>query len=163
MAWTKRTLVELAYEELGVSAALDYGLTEQQVQTGVNRLDALMSRLYQQGYRLSYNQPVEANGSDPDDDAGIPPGAHEAVYLQLALRLAPVIGKMVPPETQAAARKAINAMGLEDFSLPRVRRDVDAVPAGQGNRRTRWPSDPYLEDDYADPLSANQPGNLGEY
>ena len=162
MGWTKRQLVEMAYEELGVSAAMDYGLTPEQVATGVNRLDAMMATLYQNGYRLGYALPSGYGASDPDQDSGIPNGANEAVYVSLAVRLAPTIGKMLSPQTIAAHRQAKNALALYS-DLPTVKRDPDASPAGQGNGRTGWPDDPFLDPNYDDALSANLPGDLGEF
>jgi len=160
--WTKRALIEMAYEELGISSVLGFDLTAEQVAVGLNRLNAVMATLYQNGYRLSYNSASEYNGGDPDDDSGIPDGANEAVYLSLAVRLAPTIGKVLPPQTIAAHRRAMNALAL--FSdLPTVKRDPDAAPAGQGNRRTRWPNDPFLDPNYDDALSADLPGDLGEF
>ena len=163
MAWTKRAIVETAYEEIGVSAALGYDVTPEQMALGLSRLDALMEELYQQGYRLTYNAPAEYRGGDLDDDSGIPAGANQAVYLSLALRLAPTIGRQVSMETKAAHRTAMNAIAIGPATLPTVRRDTDAVPAGAGNLRVRWPDRITIDRDYADPLSANQPDALGEY
>ena len=163
MAWTKRALVERAYEEIGLSAALGYTLTAEQMSVGLARLGSLMATLDQQGYNLAYNAPSAFKGDDLDDDAGIPPYAHDAVYLSLAIRLAPTIGKAISMETRQAHREAMNALAIDNACPPVVQRDADAAPAGQGNRSRRWPRDPFLDPAYADPLSAGQPDKLGEY
>ena len=160
MAWTKRALVEMAYEEIGVSQALGYDVTAEQLALGLSRLDAVMETLNQNGYRLSYASPVEHRGGDLDDDSGIPPYAYEAVYLSLAIRIAPTIGKQISMETRKALATAMNALAMDDACPPRVKRNKDASPAGAGNR---WSDDPFLPDNLSDPLSAGQPDALGEY
>lgn len=162
MAWTKRALIEMAYEEIGVSSALGYDLTSDQVALALNRLDAVMATLYQSGYRLGYNSPAEYKGGDPDDDSGIPNGANEAVYLSLAIRLAPTIGKMIAPQTKAAHRRAMNALA-QYSDIPTVKRDTTAAPAGAGSTRDYRVTEPFLDPAYDDALSANLPGDLGEY
>lgn len=162
MGWNKRALVEMAWKEIGVSPSLGYGITAEQVADGMNTLEAMMGTLYQSGYRLGYNSATEYNGGDPDSDSGIPHGANEAVYLSLAIRIASSIGKQLSPHTIAAHRAAMNALAMYS-EMPTVKRDPDQSPAGQGNRRTRWPNDPFLDPNYPDALSANRPGDLGEY
>ena len=163
MGWTKRAIIQSAYAELGVSTVRGFDLTPEDYQEGNQRLDGLMQRFYQQGYRLGYPSPAAFGTGDLDDDSGIPDGANEAVYLSLALRLAPTLGKAVSVETTKAHTAAMMAMA-RGFSDPiPQRRTNDQSPAGAGNRTWQTDGNPFLDAEYDDPLSANMPGNLGNY
>ena len=127
MGWTKRAIIQSAYAELGVSTVRGFDLTPEDYQEGNQRLDGLMQRFYQQGYRLGYPSPATFGTGDLDDDSGIPDGANEAVYLSLALRLAPTLGKAVSMETTKAHTAAMMAMA-RGFSDPIPQRRTNTNP-----------------------------------
>lgn len=94
MSWSKRQLVESAYEEIGLASYV-FDLNPEQLQSVVKRLDAMMATWAGKGILVGF--PVSTN---PDDttlaqDTGIPDYAAEPIYTNLALRLAPTIGKVV--------------------------------------------------------------------
>lgn len=163
MGWSKRAIIQSAYAELGISTVRGFDLTPEDYQEGNQRLDGLMQRFYQQGYRLGYPSPATFGTGDLDTDSGIPEGANEAVYLSLAIRLAPTLGKAVSLDTTKAHAAAMMAMarGFSD-PIPQRRTNNDA-PAGAGNRVWQSDGNIFLDAEYDDPLSANMPDNLGNY
>ena len=107
MPWTKRQLIELAFEEAGL-ATFAFDLTPEQLQSAGLRLDAMMTGLNQQGLQIGYN----AGDADPDADSGLPDGAYEMVIAGLAIRLAPSYGKQISPDTKAAYARGLDALKL---------------------------------------------------
>lgn len=109
MPWTKRQLIESAFEEAGLAAfALD--LSADQVQSAGKRLDAMMAGLNQQGLQIGYNM---AQPFDPDQDSGLPDGAYELVISGLAIRIAPSYGKQISNDTRAIYSRALDAMKVQ--------------------------------------------------
>ena len=105
--WTKRDIIQKAYGELGLgSDPLDIPAGE--MQDAMHALDALMFRWATLGivFDPAYPQPATMRGGDLDDTSNVPLGANEAVYLNLALRLAPSFGKTPSPDTKKDARRA---------------------------------------------------------
>ncbi len=109
MPWTKRQLIESAFEEAGLAAfALD--LSADQVQSAGKRLDAMMAGLNQQGLQIGYNM---SQPFDPDQDSGLPDGAYELVIAGLAIRIAPSYGKQISNDTRALYSRALDAMKVQ--------------------------------------------------
>lgn len=124
MPWTKRQLIESAFEEAGLAAfALD--LSADQVQSAGKRLDAMMAGLNQQGLQIGYNMSSTPGNFDPDQDSGIPDGAYELVMTGLAIRIAPSYGKQISMDTRALYSRALDAMKLEAAYPQSI-----AIPAG---------------------------------
>lgn len=156
MSWTKRQLIKQAYAAIGI-ASYDFDLSAEQLQDALQALDAFMAMLNGKGVRLAYPLPSGALGSDLDEDSGIPDRAIEAVYLGLAIRLAPMEGKTVSPDTKAAAAQAM--VRLMSLPIPQMQLDALAVPAGSGNVRWNYGWGPML-DPARDPITAGPDSEL---
>lgn len=142
MAWSKRQLVDSAFEEIGLASYV-FDLSPEQLQSAVKRLDAMMATWAEKGILVSF--PVSAN---PDDgalaqDTGIPDYAAEAIYINLAVRLAPTVGKTVSPETKAAAKAAYDAL-VTRFAIPNQQQYSAGLPKGAGAKPWRMNGDPFL-------------------
>lgn len=154
MGWTKRQHVEQAFTELALGRGFD--LDPEQLEDGLRRLDSMMALWDGKGIRLGYALPSSPDASNIDDDSGLPDTANEAVYLNLAIRLAPGYGKTISPDTRMLAKQAYDAL-LVDAAQPPAHA-ARSVPVGAGGKPWRTgrtftspPADPLLADD--DPIT----------
>lgn len=138
MSWTKRQLVRQAFSVIGL-ADYDFDLQAEQLQNALYLMDSMIATWNAKGILLSYPLPTSPENADLDDESNIPDRANEAVYLNLAKRLATTLGKQITPDLNSAAWYAYNnllswAMQPVEMSMP------DTMPRGSGNK-------PYLEED----------------
>jgi hypothetical protein len=147
MSWKKRQFVNEAFVQLGL-ANYTFDLQSEQLQTGLRLLDGMMSSWNSSGLALSYPVPTTPENSDLDDETNVPDRANEAIYLNLALRLAPAFGKNVMPETRQFAYKAYQRL-LSWSAMPDEMGFPRTLPSGQGNKTWRW--DDRFIDQNADP------------
>lgn len=151
---TKRDLFEMAFEECGLPG---YSFTAQpnEISSALRRLDSTMRELEVQGVRIGYNFPAEVGASDPDEPALIPDYAINGVAGQLALRIAPGLGKTLSPEQKRGASLGMVAMQAASKVVPQVRLPR-TTPKGSGNQPyatwypyiadancCAWPKSPY--------------------
>lgn len=132
MSWTKRQLVEQAYSELGLSTYA-YNLSSHQYQDGLIRMDSMMSQWESRGIKINYPLPDEIGGSDLDNDVVVDVNANEAIYTNLAIKLAPTIGKQVSVETRKTARESYNEL-LARATIAPATPPAQGTPAGAGNK-----------------------------
>jgi hypothetical protein len=145
MSWTKRQVVLNAYEEIGL-AEYAFDLQPEQLQAALRRLDNMMATWNSRGLRLGYPLPPNPQNSDLDTPTNVTDEAIEAMVGNLAIRIAPLFGKTVSPDTKAAARAAYSALLSRRTEVVERRVDVNAIPAGQGTKYWRFNSDPFLAD-----------------
>ena len=144
MSWTKRELVQNAFEEVGL-ASYAFDLQPEQMQAGLRRLDNMMATWNSRGLRIGYPLTDSPAGSDLDQDTNVTDEAIEAIVSNLAIRLAPLLGKTVSPDTKATARSAYMALLSRRSTIPERLIDVNAVPAGAGTKYWRVNGDPFLQ------------------
>jgi len=156
MPWTKRQFVNQAFEEIGLASYV-FDLGPEQLQSALRRLDAMMATWNGKGIRIGYPLPSSPGSSDLDDDTNVPDSANEAIYTNLAIRLAPTYGKQVMPETKMVARSAYNELLMRNAMPPEMQLPGH-MPAGAGNKPWRW-DDAFLNDP-SDPLVAGPDSEL---
>ena len=143
MSWTKRQFITQAFEEIGLAAYV-FDLTANQLQSALRRMDAMVAGWNANGVRIGYPLPVSPDDSDLDQDSGVPDFANEAIYLNLAIRLAPGFGKTVPPETTKLADMAYNNMANQ-VAFPTPERQMpQTLPRGQGTKPWRNFNNPFV-------------------
>lgn len=157
MGWTKRQFVEQAFEEIGY-ASYAYDLEPEQLQAAMRRLDSMMATWNAKGIRLGYPVPSSPEIGDLDEETGVPDRANEAIYLNLALRLAPAVGKTILTETKTSAKMAYNEV-LQNATMPNEMQFPDTLPAGQGNKPWRWRDSPFIRPP-KDPIDAGPDGPI---
>jgi P22 tail accessory factor len=155
MAWTKRQLISEAFSELAV-AGYDFDITPEEWQGALRRMDSMVATWDAKGVRIGYLLPVSPNVADIDDDSGIPDTAAEAVYLNLAIRLASGFGKALSVDTKTAARNAYDVL-QRIAAMPSEQQIANTFPRGAGNRQT---SQPFFPNPTNDPLSVDDGGDL---
>lgn len=133
MGWTKRQLIEQAFEELGLSPAT-YSINEDMLQSALRRLDSMLSAWNAAGIRLGYPLPGSPGDSGIDDDSGIPDAANEAVFLNLAVRIAPGLGKTVTEDTKRSAAESYRALSNKAAMPIPERQFPGELPLGAGNK-----------------------------
>ena len=132
MSWTKRQLIEQAFDSVGL-ASFVFDLTPEQLNSALNQLDAMMASWEEQGVWTGYCFSDNQECSDLDQDSRLPAGAYLAVYSNLALNLAPSYGKMADPRLVATAKQSYNV--LTKASIRMVPLQLPATtPVGAGNK-----------------------------
>ena len=130
MQWTKRQIIQLAFEEAGL-AHFAFDLTPDQVQSALLRLDSMMTGLNQQGLQIGYN----AGDQDPDADSGLPDGAYEMAVAGLAIRIAPSYGKQIGASTAAVYSRGLDALKVQAAHPQNVNLPA-GYPVGAGYKLT---------------------------
>ena len=135
MGWSRRQIVTQAYSELGYSS-YEFDLSPSQLQEARRQLDAMIAMWSGRGINLNYPLPDNPDSSDLDDDIGVPDYANEGIYLNLAIRLAPKIGKQTPRELNVSARDSY-AVIIQKSAMPCEMQFPTTLPAGAGNKPWR--------------------------
>jgi|SRR6187551_1582762 len=135
MSWTKRELVLQAFEEIGYASYV-YDLQPEQLQAALRRLDGMMAEWNAIGIRIGYPLPSSPSSSDLDDTTAVPDAANSAIYTNLAMRIAPSVGKQVQQETKQAADTGYKAL-VNKLSHPIEMQLSGTLPNGAGNKSRR--------------------------
>lgn len=136
---TKRTIVEMAYEDCGLPG-YEFSASPEELVSSIRRLDAMM-REWPCGQKLGYNFPSELGKSESDDPALVPDWALPAIYGKLAVKIAPGLGKTLSNEQKSAAASAYSIL-LGRIPVPQIRYPA-STPRGAGNKQ--WaPWMPYV-------------------
>jgi len=152
MGWTKRQFVIQAFEEVGY-ASYKFDLQNEQLESALRRMDAMMSTWNGLGIRVGYPIPTSPENSDLDQETNVPDSANEAIYTNLSVRIAPTIGKTVSLETGRVARSAYRVL-LARATQPIEKQFPGTMPSGAGNKSrnidfpfVNGPTDPLLAGD----------------
>jgi len=156
MGYSKRQFVSAAFEEIGMAEYV-FDLQPEQLQSALNRLDAMIAEWNAAGIRLGYAMPSSPQDSDLDTETNVPDSAWEAIITNLAIRIAPGYGKAVAPDTKVSAKGAYNIL-LQRAAYPLEQQLPDTMPLGQGNKPWRW-DNPFVNRP-ADPIDAGPDGPL---
>lgn len=156
--WTKRQLITEAYGELAL-AGYEVDITPEEQQTALRRMDAMMATWEGNGVRVGYAFPANPDDSDLDQPSGLPDMAHEAVFLTLAIRLAPGNGKQISPDTRKAARQGYLRL-LRQAAQPSQQQLPSTLPRGAGNKGWTMGRQPFFPAPSNDPLQLSQGGDL---
>jgi len=158
MAWSKRDIIQQALTEIGL-ADYAFDLESAQWQSALRRLDAMIGQWENKGIRLAYPMPISYANSSLDQEIDGHDTALEALYLNLAVRLAPQYGKTPSPDTKALgfqAYKTLLAMSAQPVEL---QTNNNVIPAGAGYKWYGDPSYPFLRK-YSDGLAAGDDSDI---
>lgn len=159
MGWTKRQFIEQAFEEIGLAAYV-FDLTPEQLQSALRRLDAMMAGWNANGIRVGWPIPSSPENSELDVDTKVTDVASEAIYLNLAIRLAPGFGKVISPDTKQDADAAYSNL-LNQTAAPTPERQLpNTLPRGQGNKPWRTINSSPYSPTPQDPLQAGEDNNI---
>lgn len=155
MSWTKRQFVMQALEEIGYGYT--YQLQPDQLQSALRKLDGMMAQWNANGLRLGYPTPSTPEDSSLDDESNVPDAANEAIYLGLALRLAPSFGKQITIEVKQFANEAKKNLYNFISKVPEIQPSV--IPSGAGYKATNKSGYAYTVEP-TDNLRVNNDGEL---
>lgn len=133
MSWTKRQIIEQAYEELGL-AAMFYDLQPEQLESARRKLDTMVAGWSSKNIQIGYPLPSEANSSDLDQETNVSDYAIEALYLNLAVKIAPSHGKNVSPDTKLQAGSTYRNILCMSLKNPPQMKYSCALPSGAGHK-----------------------------
>ena len=156
MSWTKQQLVDQGLTEIGKNPNI-HNIDPDDMQSCLRNLDSMMATWNNRGIRLGYALPSSPDSSELADESGIPDWANEAVYLSLAVRIAPSFGKTPSVETKLAARTAFATLPNQ-AAFPPEQQFRNGLPAGAGNKPERTPNYTFLPPP-VDALTAGQADN----
>lgn len=134
MGWTKKQIIEQAFEEIGLASYI-FDLTPDQLESALRRLDLMVASWYTKNIRIGYPLPINPQDSNIDEQIDTPMEANEALVLNLAVRLAPSYGKSLSPDTKMNAKATYDLL-LIDAAAPIEQQYVKTLPLGAGYKRT---------------------------
>ena len=105
MAWSKLDIIGEAFNEIGFGDYV-FDTTPSQKQTALSRLDAMMASWQDDGINTGYGVEDDPSADTITGDSGISQEYVRAVFLNLAVEMAPSFGKQVMQQTIFAARKS---------------------------------------------------------
>lgn len=128
---TRRDIIIQAYAELGL-AEYNFDLSAEELATARRRLDSMMAQ-WEAIVPLGYYMPSNPDDSDLADETNLPQGVIDAVALNLALQLAPGLGKSPSQLTMIAAKNGKN-LALSQFAVIPQKQYSGNLPVGSGNK-----------------------------
>jgi len=153
MSYTKKEFILESLSEIGIASYV-FDVDNEQLQTALKKLDAMMATWNFQGIRIGYPLPLNPNDSTLDDDTNVPDSADEAIILNLAIRLAPSYGKMVQAETKQIAKEAYNT--LLGVALTPNQVSLGLIQTGAGSKRVK---NTFVQT-YTEPLDAGNDSEI---
>ena len=155
MSWTKREFINQAFEDAGMASYV-YDLQPEQLQSALRLMDNMLAVWNEKGIRLSYPLPETPSQSSLDDLTNVPDSANEAICNNLAIRIAPSYGKVVPFETKVLASSSLRCLESAAARPPQIQ-FPGTMPAGAGNMIGYNYPRSYLPDpvEYIEPNSDN--------
>lgn len=156
-SYSKRQIIEAALHEIGLASYI-FDMGADQLQAYVRRLDMQMATWAGMGVQVGWPLPgVDPEASDLDTETGLQDTAVEAVTCNLALAIAPSIGRTPMPDTRMRARAAFDVLLIR--AVKPIQQQLPAtLPRGQG-QRYRQAVQPYFPEP-VDPLSDAQAGEI---
>lgn len=142
MGWPKQKIIEEAFGELALAGHV-FDLSPDELQAALRRLDTMMATWQAKGIRLGYAFASDTVPSKLDDDSGIADSAVEAVFLNLAKRLAASYGKQLRPSTLATAKEAYDML-LGKAAMPPEQQFPGTLAVGAGNKPWRTQGSPFM-------------------
>ncbi len=153
--WTKKQLVEKAFEKIGLAAYV-YQLNPSQILGAVQDMDSMVAAWTEVGINIAYplnNTPTP----DIDEQTGIPIAANLAIYMNLGALIAPGFGKVLSQEFKVTAASAYAAL-LNWALIPVCQMRLPGrMPIGAGNKYWNSISYPF----YGSYRYAGYPQGLG--
>jgi hypothetical protein len=144
MSWTKRQFVNQAFETIGL-ASYEFDLSADELQSACRQLDAMMGNWNAKGIRIGYPMPSSPEDTDLDMETTVPDAANEAIYLNLALRIATGFGKVVMPEVKQFAFAAYQTLLRISANPPYELQFPNTLPRGAGNKPWRDNRDNFID------------------
>lgn len=136
---TKRQIVDAAFEELALAGYV-FDISPEEQQAALRRLETMMATWGgTMGARLGFNASSDISSIEPDDASGLPDWACEAVFLNLAIRIAASYGKALAKSTLGTAKQAYDLVLGRCAVIPEMQ-PMGNLPIGAGFKRRYAPN-----------------------
>lgn len=142
MSYTKKKFAEKAYAVLGYAEYI-FDIMPEEIMAGVDQLDNMMAEWNSMGIQIGYPIVTDTDDTIYQDKTNVPVRFNNAVIYQLAIRLAPGLGKTLSPTSMMIANNAYQAM-LTALVTPHSLQYPINTPAGAGNKPWRRVYSPFL-------------------
>lgn len=136
MGYTNRQLIDAALEEIGLDG-VEFDITPSEYQRCLRRLDAMLAGWIARGIDIDYVVSATPESIDIDAESNLDNDAWEAVYLNLAVAIAPSFGKNVMTDTRANAKRALTNLRTSTAVI-KQRPFPSTLPKGSGNKTSRY-------------------------
>lgn len=133
MSWNRQQLITQAYSKLGING--DFDISPEMFQSAARDLDCMLAEWNAMGIRIGWPFPSDPDGGDLLMDLALPDAALSAIYLKLAIRIAPDFGKAPSPHLIGDANRAFTALMGKRVAAPVERQYPGTMPLGAGNQR----------------------------
>ena len=156
MSYSKRQIVEQAFEELGLATYV-FDMTPDQFDSALKRLDAMIAEWCIKGIDLGYPITADPESSELASSSNVPTWASQALISNLALKIAPSYGKSPSPDTKQSAKT-----GYESLLIMNARPIQQQLPRTMpiGAAGWRWSERTYVYQPDTKPLSVSDNGSL---
>ena len=158
MGYSKRQFITQAFDEIGLAGYV-FDLSPEQLNSALLKLDAMMAQWDAKNIKLGYPLASSPQNSDIDTETDVSLQASEAIYTNLAMRIAASFGKSVSMETKQFAKIAYDTL-LSSAAFPREQQMPGTMPAGAGNKPWRDRDNPFLRQPDDNPLTVEGNGQL---
>ncbi len=128
---TRRDIIYQAYGELGI-AEYNFDISPEELANARRRLDSMMAQ-WETKIPMGYYMPSDPDQSDLDDETNLVQGVIDAVALNLALQLAPGLGKTPSTLTMIAAKNGKSDAFAQYTVIPQKQYSGN-LPVGSGNK-----------------------------
>jgi hypothetical protein len=118
MTTTKRKLALSAFVELGFGGT-EFDIDPEQLVNALSALDMMMAEWAGRGARLGYVLPNDYSLSRFDQDMSVPDWSYSAIVANLAIWIAPSLGKTPSPQTITKADRGWALVMSKSTSKPR--------------------------------------------
>lgn len=146
MGWTKLQFINKAYSSLGYSK-YQYDLDPEELNDALLDLDAMMAEWNAKNIRIGYPLPSEPENASTATETNVQDAANAAIYLNLAIRIAPALGKEVSQRLMKSAKDAYRSLYSKAVRNNVKEMDMPAtMPRGAGQKYWRNASTPFVND-----------------
>lgn len=160
MGWTKQQFILQAFDELGFGSDA-YSIGTDQLNLALIKLEAMMGRWAGKGVHVRYPIAADIDSASLSTTTNVPDAANEAIYKNLAVKLAPSLGKAV---SQLLNKEAIDTykdlVSFADSEELPVMQMPGYVPLGAGNRRRFGTDQNFVDSPDERPLYTDDSGKL---
>ncbi len=143
MGWTKRQLVQKAYEKIGL-ADYFFDLTPEQLISACETMDSMVANWGGVCVRIGYPLASSPTTTNLDEDTNVPDWAVMAIYLNLATYISSDIGKEISPSFAMRAKGAyLNMINRAMPPTPEVQ-FPQSLPRGAGQKYWSGYNNPFF-------------------
>lgn len=132
----------MAFDQIGLGSD-EFDITPELYESSLKYLDAMVETWNAKGIRLGYPIPSSPQYSDLNAQTNVPDYSNEAIYLNLAKRIASSKGRPILPELSSNAKFALDTVFAKSTKQIPCR-FPSTLPAGAGNKPWQTNDDPFL-------------------